>query len=60
MSKTDRKSQVEAEIERMQGEISKRNEQIADLAEQLQALQSYNRFDEDVIKLRKEELSKYK
>lgn len=60
MSKSDRKSIVEAEIERMQTEISKRNDQIADLAEQLQALQSYNRFDEDVIKLRKEELSKYK
>lgn len=60
MSKTDRKSQVEAEITRIEKEMEQRNEDIQALAEQLQLLQSYNKFDENVIKLRKEELSKYK
>lgn len=60
MSKVDRKSQIEAEIAKIENEIKQRDKDIQRIAEELQLLQSYNRYDESVIKLRREELTKYK
>lgn len=56
--KQNRLDFIEQQVKNIQSEISRRNSEIIKLEEDLNQLHSENNFDESLLKIYKEELSK--